>query len=232
MQVTKDNHPVSKEIFNKLLIELPTLSGCTQFKLGGVSLEIESKDGLGGLIEEWFGVWAKLNGFSIYNPKVIDGASQEFPDYYVGSLKDGYLEIKTFDSDASPNFDIANFDSYCESLATTPHRLFSDYLIFSYKLDGTSLSIDKIWLKKIWEITCASAAYPLKTQNKRGVIYNIRPASFHSSGARPSRFPTFNGPTQFVDALYKTQFQYNLRTLDREVFEKNSTAAGINLNNL
>jgi hypothetical protein len=232
MQATKDNHPVSKAIFDKLLIELPTLSGCTQFKLGGISLEIEGKDGLGGLIEEWFGVWAKSNGFSIYNPKFVDGASQEFPDYYVGNSKDGYLEIKTFDSDASPNFDIANFDSYCESLATKPHRLFSDYLIFSYKLDGTSLSIDKVWLKKIWEITCASAAYPLKTQNKRGVIYNIRPATFHSSGTRTSKFSIFSGPTQFVDALYKTQFQYNLKTEYRELFDKNLATAGINLNNL
>jgi type II restriction enzyme len=232
MQVTKGNHPVSKAIFDKLLIELPTLSGGTQFKLGGILLEIEGKDGLGGLIEEWFGVWAKSYGFSIYNPKFVDGTSQEFPDYYVGNSKDGYLEIKTFDADTSPNFDIANFESYCESLSTKPHRLFSDYLIFSYRLDGASLSIDRVWLKKIWEITCASKAYPLKTQNKRGVIYNIRPATFHSSRTRPSRFPVFSGPTQFIDALYQTQFQYNHKAVDRALFEINLTAAGINLNNL
>lgn len=232
MQVTKLNHPVSTALFNKLLTELPTLSGGTQFTLGGISLEIEGKDGLGGLIEEWFGAWAKSYGFSIYNHKLVDGTSQEFPDYYVGDLKDGYLEIKTFDADASPNFDIANFESYCESLSNKPHRLFSDYLIFSYRLEDAKLSIDKIWLKKIWEITCASAAYPLKTQNKRGIIYNIRPAAFHSVSARVSRFPIFNSPSKFIDALYQTQLQYNKKTVDKLLFEQNLTANGINLNNL
>lgn len=232
MQVTKLNHPVSTAIFNKLLTELPTLSGGTHFTLGGISLEIEGKDGLGGLIEEWFGAWAKSNGFSIYNPKFVDGTSQEFPDYYVGDLKDGYLEIKTFDADASANFDIANFESYCESLSNKPHRLFSDYLIFSYKLEGAKLSIDKVWLKKIWEITCASAAYPLKTQNKRGIIYNIRPATFHSASARVSRFPIFNSPSKFIDALYQTQLQYNKKTADRLLFEQNLAVNGIDLNNL
>lgn len=232
MIISKHNHPVSLSIYKKLLEDLPTLSGGTQFRLGTISLEIEGKDGLGGLIEEWFGAWARSNGFDIYNPKVEEGTSQEFPDYYVGDSKDGYLEIKTFDADASPNFDIANFESYCESLSNKPHRLFSDYLIFSYTLHGATLKINEIWLKKIWEITCASAAYPLKTQNKRNVIYNIRPASFHSTHSRASRFPIFNNPEKFVDALYQTQLQYNHKTADKTQFEKSLTTHGIDLNNL
>lgn len=232
MIVAKAYHSESKAIFNKLLTELPSLSGGTLFKLGSISLEVEGRDGLGGLIEEWFGAWAKLNNFNIYNPKVEDGTSQAFPDYYVGNSKDGYLEIKTFDAEASPNFDIANFESYCESLSKKPHRLFSDYLIFSYKLDGAKLKIDNVWLKKIWEITCASAAYPLKTQNKRAVIYNIRPAPFHSISGRTSQFPIFNDPIKFVDALYSTQFKYNKKTSDKDLFLSSLGQNSINLNKL
>jgi type II restriction enzyme len=215
-----------------LIIDLPTLSGGTQFKLGNVTLDVEGKDGLGGLIEEWFGAWATSKNFDIYNPKVQDGASQVFPDYYVGAAKDGYLEIKTFDADASPNFDIANFESYCESLSKNPYRLFSDYLIFSYRLNEAVLKIDKIWLKKIWQITCASAAYPLKTQNKRNVIYNIRPASFHSMSARVSRFPIFDSPSTFVAGLYATQKKYNGNTIDKDRFVASLVNKKIDLNNL
>jgi type II restriction enzyme len=44
---------------------------------------------LGGLIEEWLGVWAKKNNFNITDPKE-NGNSQEFPDYYIGDDKDLY----------------------------------------------------------------------------------------------------------------------------------------------
>lgn len=232
MIVTKDNHIESKKIFNQLIADLPLLSGGTQFNLGNISLQIEGKDGLGGLIEEWFGAWASSYKFNIYNPKTEDGTSQEFPDYYVGKSKDGYLEIKTFDADASPNFDIANFESYCESLSNNPYRLFSDYIIFSYKLSGSKLKINEIWLKKIWEITCKSGAYPLKTQNKRGIIYNIRPASFHSSSNKGARFPVFNCPLKFINALYATQHQYNKKTIDESNFKKNLAKYKIDLNKL
>lgn len=231
MILTTANHSESTAIYNKLLIDLPTLSGGTQFKLGDIGLSIESKDGLGGLIEEWFGAWAIYNKFSIYNPKFKKGNSQNFPDYYVGYERDGYLEIKTFNALKGPAFDIANFESYCESLSKNPYRLFSDYLIFSYKLNGELLNIDKIWLKKIWQITCASEAYPLRTQVKRDVIYNIRPATFHSSGGR-SQFTIFNSPTRFVNALYDTQMQYNGNVADSERFAESIQNHGFDLDNL
>jgi len=229
MIVTKENHNVSKAIFTELKIQLPSLSGGTIFTLGTISKDIEGKDGLGGLIEEWVGEWAKLNKFSIYDPKVEEGTSQEFPDYYVGNSKDGYLEIKSFNSERSPAFDIANFESYCESLAANPHKLFSDYLIFSYKLDGAKLKIINIWLKKIWEITCGSKEFPLKTQNKRNVIYNIRPGSFQSLGDKI--YPTFTDPNEFVNALYETEKIYkNLENAFqfKSILESN----GIDLNKI
>jgi len=186
-----------------LMSEKHKLKGGTAFTIGDITIDVKGKDGLGGLIEEWFGVWAEEKDFKITNPKKL-GASQEFPDYYVGD-NNGLLEVKAFDSSASANFDLANFESYCESAAKTPSRVDSDYLIFSYKLDGSKLSIKNIWLKKIWEITCPSERWPIKTQTKRGMIYNIRPANWYSKN---TTYEVFTSKDEFIDALYDTQEKY------------------------
>ncbi len=196
-------HTESLKIKESLINSLAELRGETVFRIGDTSINVEGKDGLGGLIEEWFGIWAKNKGFIINNPKK-NGSSQEFPDYYVGS-ENFLLEVKAFDSTAGANFDLANFESYCESISTMPSRVDSDYLIFSYELEGTKLFIKNIWLKKIWEITCPSARWPLKTQTKRDVIYNIRPASWYSNNAK---FKTFSTKEKFIDALFETQKLY------------------------
>ncbi len=197
-------HHVSKSALELLELEKPTLIGGTKFKISNIEIDVEGKDGLGGLIEEWFGLWATQKGLSVFNPKTL-GNSQTFPDYFVGDSKEGLLEIKSFDLDASPNFDIANFESYCESLANNPSRLDSDYLIFGYKLVGNTLKIEEVWLKKIWEICGPSERWPLRTQTKRGVIYNIRPINWYSTRAS---FKPFNCKDKFVEALYKTQKKY------------------------
>ena len=92
------------------------------------------------------------------------------------------------------------------------------------------MKIINIWLKKIWEITCASEEFPLKTQNKRNVIYNIRPGSFQSLGKK--RYPTFTDPNEFVNALYKTEKIYN-GNLENEIqFNRSLVSKGINLNKI
>lgn len=196
-------HPESQKIYDTLIKDIAKLKGGTIFSIGDVSIDVEGKDGLGGLIEEWFGAWAEKQGFNITNPKK-EGASQEFPDYYVGDDR-GLLEVKAFDSSASANFDLANFESYCESVAKMPNRTNSDYLIFSYKLTGSVLSIENIWLKKIWEITCPSRRWPLKTQTKRDVIYNIRPAAWYSDRAT---YEVFTSKESFINAVFETQAEY------------------------
>ncbi|MFZ7175338.1 NgoBV family restriction endonuclease [[Pasteurella] aerogenes] len=107
-------HTETQRIYDHLQRIKHTLVGSTSFTLADLAITINGKDGLGGLIEEWFGVWAENEGYQIINPKKEE-SSQTFPDYYVGNNCDGYqyLEIKTFDADASANFDIANFQSYC-----------------------------------------------------------------------------------------------------------------------
>ncbi len=202
----------SLKIYQKLHSIEASLEGSTVFRFGGIDVDVEGKDGIGGLIEEWVGIWAIEQGFDI--KKATE--SQTFPDYFVGE-NDALLEIKAFNYNASANFDIANFESYCSSLAHTPSRLYSDYLIFGYQIIGHKISIKDIWLKKIWEITCPSERWPLKTQTKRDVIYNIRPASWYSSR---STYKAFNNPEAFVNALYETQEMYTGRS-DRQTYLNN-----------
>lgn len=203
----------SIRLFDALKKNLPNFVGGTLFQIGDVSIQVEGRDGLGGLIEEWLGIWAIDRGFLVKSAKSL-GQSQEFPDYYIGQ-NNHLLEIKCFDSDAGANFDLANFDSYCSSLALNPNRLFADYLIFSYSLSGSKLRITNVWLKKIWEITCRSQRYPLKTQIKRGVMYNIRPASWYSKN---SRFGVFYNWSEFAHALYDTEkMHHNINTSPNEV---------------
>lgn len=203
----------SLKIYNELHSIAATLEGSTVFHFAGIGVDVEGKDGIGGLIEEWVGIWALQQGFNIKKAT----ASQAFPDYFVGD-NDALLEIKAFDYNASANFDIANFESYCSSLAHSPSRLNSDYLIFGYEIKGHKISIKDIWLKKIWEITCPSERWPLKTQTKRDVIYNIRPAAWYSTR---STYKTFNDPDAFVNALYETQEMYTGRS-DRPLYLTNT----------
>ena len=72
-------------------------------------------------------------------------------------------------------------------------------------LNGSKLNIQNIWIKKIWEITCPSARYPLKTQVKKDVIYNIRPSNWH---AKNPKFKSFTTKEEFINALFNTQQEY------------------------
>jgi hypothetical protein len=191
------NHETNR-IYNELLAQKHSFTGGIYFQLGGINIEIKGKDGIGGIIEEWFGEWAQKNRFNV--TRQVD--SQVFPDYYVNT--NSLLEIKTFNSLANPSFDIANFESYCESVSNTPSRAESDYLIFSYLSHNGKISIKDIWLKKIWEITCNSAKDPLKNQTKRNVIYNIRPATWY----KKTQFDVFKSKEEFINALFQTQKNY------------------------
>ena len=81
-----------------------------------------------------------------------------------------------------------------------------DYLIFGYSMTGVEIRIENIWLKKIWEISSSSGPHPLKVQDKRGMIYNIRPCTWYSTGN--PRFPAFTSKEQFIRAIYDTLKEY------------------------
>jgi hypothetical protein len=102
-------------------------------------------------------------------------------------------------------FDLANFESYCNSLLTNAYRLDSDYLIIGYTMDGSKITVKNIWLKKIWEISGGSSTYPIKVQEKKQVIYNLRPITWYSER---NTFKAFENKEQFLKALNETRYQY------------------------
>lgn len=197
-----DKKIISAKELKELLIEKGVFdfTGEIKFRLGETEAIIKTRDTIGNSLQSWLGQWLEDNNIYYSEPD----NTQEFPDFYLNPehKNENMMELKTFNFDASPAFDIANFESYCQSLRTKPYRLDADYLILGYEMDSQtgSISIKNIWLKKIWQIAGKSNNYPLRTQVKRGMIYNIRPIVWYSN----SDSCKFNNAEEFVEAIYGT----------------------------
>lgn len=193
------------ELYNKLVHQdnIINQTGFISFTMKDFSVKIVSKDTVGNLLQDWLKEWMKQESIEFeVNPN-----SQVFPDVYLDkdNKKTGLLEIKTFDLQRGPGFDLANFDSYCNSLLTDSYRLDSDYLIIAYTMNNHEITIKNIWLKKIWEVAGASGTYPLKVQEKKNIIYNIRPIIWYSIR---SKFKGFDNKEMFLKALNDTRYKY------------------------
>lgn len=180
------------------------------------SIIIKEKDIIGNSIQSWLATYFNINEVIYECPS----NTQSFPDYIINpnTSYQQNLEIKSWYAEASPAFDIANFDSYIDTLSADAAKLDTDYLIFKYNIEGENIVIEDIYMKKIWEITCPSSKYPLKVQAKRGVIYNIRPATWYSTR---TKFQPFENRRDFVRALSETLVQYRGRTPSTEMWFNN-----------
>lgn len=202
--MAKKIHATAQQIYDMLMGEdWASSEGKITIELLGNAVVLNDKSIIGNALQDWLAAYLDRNG--IYY-RVQDN-TQEFPDFFLNEdNKSGLLELKTFDYSQGANFDIANFEAYCESIKTKQYRLDADYLIIAYTLDNGVLRVQKIWLKKIWEIGSSSNRFPVKCQVKRDMIYNIRPAVCSSWNAERR---SFNSREDFVRALYETQKQYH-----------------------
>jgi len=193
----------AREFYNKIYNEVVGKSGEIIFELNGIYVKINTKDSIGHMLQDWIAQWAKLNNIYLRaNP-----STQEFPDFYLSkSNKENLLEIKSFDFNASPNFDIANFETYIRSLLESPTKLDANYLIFGYSLTDGKITIKDLWLKKIWELATSSKDWALKIQQKQGTIYNIRPVNFASKRANIAQ--PFSNKQDFLKAIQSVLNQY------------------------
>lgn len=192
------------KIYNELVnnFRIKEKIGSIEIKLGNITAKYNGKDAIGDLLQEWLGEWFKSKNYYFRTKE----NTQEFPDFLLSeSDSKDFLELKTFNANASPAFDIANFDSYCSSLLTIPERIEADYLIFSYKMENSELSIDNVWLKKVWEMTSPSGKAPIKLQVKRNQIYNIRPCTWYSQRLK---FQPFTNKNDFLIAISETHNFY------------------------
>lgn len=194
-----------QELYSKLVDEYKIIGeqGVINFSLKNLTISIETKDTVGNLLQEWLKAWMANEKIEFEENK----NSQTFPDFRLDTLdyKKGLLEVKTFDWDRGPGFDLANFDSYCNSLLENSFRIDSDYLIFAYQMEGSVITIKNVWIKKIWELACPSGTYPIKVQEKKSIIYNLRPATWYSDR---NKFKPFTSKEAFLSALNETRYQY------------------------
>lgn len=183
------------EVYNELQNDKDVFKQCGKitFSLGDVSVVVKHRDAVGNILQEWLEEYFKRK--NIYYS--INENTQMPPDFYLSeNRKESLLEIKAFNCFATPAFAIAEFNMYADELITSPWVLDTKYLIFGYMMDSDgSISIKDIWLKNVWEITRNSKNWALKLQVKRGVIQEIRPASFNKNKK------VFDSKEDFVSAV-------------------------------
>lgn len=194
-----------EELVSKFKIN--NASGNIQFNLKDFQIVVKQPNVVGNIIEEWLSdYWLEHKKYN-----VIHNLGQTAPDFWFDpdNKEHELLEIKCFDYiNRGPSFDIANFQSYIREIIDKPYRLHSKYLAIGYGMDVESglVTIHQVWLKNVWELCCSSANRPIKVQEKKNVIYNIRPSVWYGNR---SNFPTFESLEDFLAAIEQTIYDYN-----------------------
>lgn len=194
------------EVYEKLVNEYNIIGekAIISFDLKGLKIEVESKDSVGNLLQDWLKAWMISAGVDL----IPVPNSQDFPDFQLDAdnPQNGLLEVKVFNYLGRPGFDVANFLSYRKSLLEHPYRLDSQYLILGYEMRRHEIEIKNIWLKKVWEITGPSNDWALNCQVKYGELVNIRPVKWYENNR--TTFKPFNNPYEFIKAFDSNQRQW------------------------
>lgn len=220
----------------QLLVEkLSTLEGTGRsgFDYDYLGDVIDNKNIIGNIIEEMVNKLLILNKVDFRrNPN-----SQAFPDFYLdtdNTTKD-LLEVKAYDVEQSPKFDIADFKMYVNKLVEKPYVLNTLYLIVGYKFvnDG-EFKIVKVETKKVWELVGRTDKYPLSLQVKRGIIENIRPASWDDNYLTRKKYTNYDTMEDFVSAVLETakydkNINYDVEKLSKDFLSSYREHYGVDI---
>jgi len=209
-----------REIYDKLIGEENILDwkGQIRFYLGDVNIVVKQKDVVGNIIQEWVQGWFDNRDIEYAtNPN-----TQMPPDFFL--LPDdetkNLLEVKAFNRNATPAFDIADFRMYAEEIVEKPYMLHADYLIFGYDMSNDGIvTVKDLWIKKVWEITRRMEMWPINLQIKANVVYKIRPGVWYST--RPNNYPMFRNLEDFLSAIEHAVWQ-NPKTRESSAIWKNN----------
>ncbi len=196
----------AQEIYDRLLNvdHILELEGQIKFILGDVNIIVRQKDVVGNIMQEWLQGWLDARGIE-YAPSEN---TQMPPDFFLNpdDRTKGLLEVKAFNRNGSPGFDIADFRMYASEIQEKPYMLDVDYLIFGYDMrDDGVVTIKDVWLKKVWQITRRMENYPINLQVKEGVIHKIRPGVWYSE--RVTDYAIFDCLEDFISAIEETTFK-------------------------
>jgi type II restriction enzyme len=190
----------AQEIYDKLINEdqILTLQGQIRFNLGDVSIVVRQKDVIGNIMQEWLQGWLDAKGIE-YAPSEN---TQMPPDFFLNpdDKTRNLLEVKAFNRNATPGFDIADFRMYQKEIIDKPYMLDVEYLIFGYDMDENGIVVIRdVWMKKVWEITRRMEGWPLNLQIKEGHVHKIRPGVWYSE--RTVDYPMFESLEHFISAV-------------------------------
>ena len=196
----------AQEIYDRLLNvdHILELEGQIKFFLGDVNIIVRQKDVVGNIMQEWLQGWLDARDIE-YAPSEN---TQMPPDFFLNpdDKTKGLLEVKAFNRNGSPGFDIADFRMYASEIQEKPYMLDVDYLIFGYDMsDDGVVTIKDVWLKKVWQITRRMENYPINLQVKEGVIHKIRPGVWYSE--RVTDYAIFDCLEDFISAIEETTFK-------------------------
>lgn len=196
----------AREVYDKLVMEdqILTLQGQIRFNLGDVSIIVKQKDVVGNVMQEWLQGWLDSKNIE-YAP---NENTQMPPDFFLNpdDRTRNLLEVKAFNRNVSPGFDIADFRMYQKEIIDKPYMLDVEYLIFGYDMDENGIVVIRdIWLKKVWEITRRMEGWPLNLQIKEGHVHKIRPGVWYSD--RSVDYPMFQSLEHFISAIEECVYQ-------------------------
>lgn len=224
----------ANEVYDKLVNDdkILELNGQIKFFLGNVSIIVKQRDVVGNIMQEWLQGWFDQNGIEY----LVNENTQMPPDFFLNpdDKTKGLLEVKAFNRNASPGFDIADFRMYATEIVDQPYMLDVDYLIFGYSMSADGIvTIEDIWLKKVWEITRRMKDWPINLQIKDNVVHKIRPAVWYSQ--RKVDYTVFTCLEDFISAIEETVYQ-NPKTREKagrwksEFLESYEKYSGVRLN--
>ena len=181
-----------------------TAKGQIRFHLLSVEIVVKHKDVVGNIIQEWLEGWLKEHEIEFLpNPN-----TQMPPDFFlnIDDKTTSLLEIKAFNRESSPAFDIADFKAFTNELIEHPYHLETDFLIFGYSMDPETgdVIIKDLWLKKIWEITRPMANWPITVQYKNGILQKMRPGTWYG---KQKDFRFFERMEDYLAAFEETVYQ-------------------------
>lgn len=196
----------AQEIYDKLITEdeILSLTGQIRFHLGDVSIIVKKKDVVGNIVQEWLEGWLLAREIEFDpNPN-----TQMPPDVFLNpdNHTENLLEVKAFNRESSPAFDIADFKAFVNELIEKPYHLDTDFLIFGYVMDESTgdVVIKDLWLKKIWEITKTMSNWPITVQYKNGILQKMRPGNWYTTRGNAQ---VFESKEHYLAAFEETIFQ-------------------------